>query len=71
MNLANIIKAIEAEREKQGITVEAMCRQACICRATYYHWIEDRVSPSLYNISLIMDVLNLEIDVHNRKKRRA
>ena len=68
MNICDVIRVIEKERQKQGITIEDLAEQACICRATYYHWIEDRVSPSLFHISLVMDVLNLDIDVHRKKK---
>lgn len=68
MNICDVIRAIEKERQKQGISVDDLTEQACIAKATYYHWIEDRVSPSLFHISLVMDVLNLDVDVHRKRK---
>ena len=66
MNIINIAEEIDKQREAQGITIEQLCTHAGIARATYYHWLEGRSSPKACLLSLVMDVLNLEVVVRKR-----
>ena len=65
--MINIVDIIEDERQRQGIDILSLTTQAGICRATYYHWIEDRVNPRVRDLSKVMDVLGLTITVNRRK----
>ena len=69
MNIADIIEPIEQEREKQGITIKELTRHAGIGCATYKHWKSRMVTPQLVAVSLVMDVLGLEIIVQKKVKR--
>lgn len=67
MELINIIDEIEAERERQGMSIQDLAMHAGICRATYYHWLEDRALPRLKELSSVLDVLGLTVVIQRRK----
>ena len=63
MELINIIDTIDAERERMGMSIEDVATHAGICRSTYYHWLEDRALPRLAELSKVLDVLGLVVEV--------
>ena len=66
MDLLNIVEMIEEERQRQGIDILSLSQQAGICRATYYHWIEDRVNPRVNQVSRVLDVLGMTVTIGRR-----
>ena len=67
MSILDVVKEIERARHNSGLDIAELCKQAGISRATYYHWLEHRTNASINLLSLVMDVLNLEITVTGRK----
>ena len=67
MDLINIIDSIEAERVRQGMSIQDLAMHSGICRATYYHGIEDRALPRLKELSAVLDVLGMSVEIKRRK----
>ena len=65
--ILNIVDEVEAERLRQGLSISDVAEHAQICRATYYHWVEDRACPRLTQLSAVMDVLGMTVTVNRRK----
>lgn len=63
MGLLNLVDMIEEERLRRGLSIQDIAQQAQICRATYYHWVEDRACPRLTQLSAVLDVLGMTVEV--------
>jgi transcriptional regulator with XRE-family HTH domain len=63
MKILEIVDEIEKERERQGLTVEELCKHAGVSMETYSRWNARKSYATLAPLSCIMDVLNLEIKV--------
>ena len=66
MNLLELPKVCDDVRERFRMTPSDLCRQAGIQLSTWYHWLEGKASPNVSTLSLIMDVLGLEVQVKRR-----
>lgn len=63
MKILEIVDEIELEHERQGLTVEELCKHAGVSAKTYSRWKARKSCATLAPLSCIMDVLNLEIKV--------
>ena len=63
MDVLELPRIIEAERQRMGIDIKSLCYQADISLPTYYHWQNGRTSPNVYTLSRIMDVLGMKIKI--------
>lgn len=58
-----IIELLERVRSERRLSVQALCRKAHLSIYTYYHWIEGKTTPNIYNLSVILDALGLKLEV--------
>jgi DNA-binding phage protein len=61
MSILAIVHEIEKIRILRGISIKALAEQAGIGIWTYYHWLEGKSCPNVRVLSLVMDVLQIEI----------
>jgi transcriptional regulator with XRE-family HTH domain len=66
MSLLKIIEIIESERIKQKLTRSELCRQAGVNLNTWYKIRKGNTTPNIVTLSLLLDVLNLEVIVKRR-----
>jgi predicted transcriptional regulator len=57
MHIADEITRVEAEAAQSGISIEALCREAGIHRATWQRWKAGVVGPTMKNWSRVKDAL--------------
>lgn len=69
-DVAELLVQLNAERKRQGLTVEAWCDRAGISRFTYYRAAE-RGSTSVHTLGCLAAVLGLELGLRPLQSRQA
>lgn len=56
-----LIDALEAERQAQKHSIQALCQRVGISRATYYKWLQGTNRPTLACFLLAAEALDMVI----------
>jgi len=52
---------IDAERARQGLSVEMLTQKLGVCRKTYYNWLSNGKIPQS-KLEIMADIFNVSVD---------